>query len=377
MVETITPVVHGERRSRWAIVLALHVAGAAAAAGAFGAVLGATGSALGAPWGAAGLVAIATVGALYLAREAFGLPIPVPQLRRQVPDWWRTFFPFAPAAFLYGLGLGVGFFTFLAHGTLVVVSVAALASGRPALGAVLLAPFGLARGLSAAVAMRARTTEEGAALVGRLADAASRPVWRVAHVVALAVIVGIAAWTAGSAGSVGSAGRVAAAVLTLAFGSAAAAKIVRRRRWARALASHRLGPLEGTALVGVPLVELGLAALPFVGLASTAGLASLVVLSVFSAAIVVGRVRVGRRLDCGCFGAVRPRDYRLLLARNGALAVVAVVAWREGRGAWIGGTLAAPGGGDLLPVTLVAIGVALAMWVTVQAVVTVRRGVSR
>ena len=377
MVETITPVVHGGRRSRWAIVLGLHVAGAAVAAGAFGAALGATGSALGAPWGAAGLMGIAGGGVLYLAREAFGLPIPVPQLRRQVPDWWRTFFPFAPAAFLYGMGLGVGFFTFLAHGTLVVVSAAALASGKPALGAALLAPFGLARGLSAIVAMRTRTTEEGAALVGRLADAASRPVWRVAHVVALAAIVGIAAWTAVSAESVGSAGRVAAAVLALAFGSAAAAKIVGRRRWALALASYRLGPLEGPALVGVPLVELALATLPFLGLVSMAGLASLAVLWVFSAAIVVGRVRVGRRLDCGCFGASRARDYRLLLARNSALAVVAVVAWREGRDEWIGGSLAAPSGSDLLPAALVAVGVALAMWVSVRAVVTVRRGANR
>jgi hypothetical protein len=377
MVETITPVVHGGRRSRWAIVLSLHVAGAAVAAGAFGAALGATGSALGAPWGAAGLMGIAGVGVLYLAREAFGLPIPVPQLRRQVPDWWRTFFPFAPAAFLYGMGLGVGFFTFLAHGTLVVVSAAALASGKPALGAALLAPFGLARGLGAIAAMRTRTTEEGAALVGRLADAASRPVWRVAHMVALGVIVGIAAWTALSAESVGSAGRVAAAVLALAFGSAAAAKIVGRRRWARALASYRLRPLEGAALVGVPLVELALATLPFLGLVSTAGVAAFVVLSVFSAAIVVGRVRVGRRLDCGCFGASRPRDYRLLLARNAALAVVAVVAWREGRDAWIGGSLAAPSGSDLLPAALVAVGVALAMWVSVRAVVTVRRGANR
>jgi hypothetical protein len=377
MVETITPVVHGGRRSRWAIVLAVHVAGAAVAAGAFGAVLGATGSALGAPWGAAGLAAIAVVGALYLAREAVGLPIPVPQLRRQVPDWWRTFFPFAPAAFLYGMGLGVGFFTFLAHGTLVVVSAAALASGRPALGAALLVPFGLARGLSAIVAMRTRTDEEGAALVARLADAASRPVWRVAHTVALGVIVATAVWTAVSAESIGSPDRVAAAVLSIAFGSAAAAKIVARRRWSRALASYRLGSLEGLALVGVPIAELALAAMPFMGLVSTAGLASLVVLSVFSAAIVVGRVRVGRRLDCGCFGAARPRDYRLLLARNGALAVVAVVAWGEGRDAWIGGSLAAPSGSDLLPATLVTIGVALAMWVSVRAVVAVRRGASR
>ena len=36
-----------------------------------------------------------------------------------------------PAAFLYGVGLGVGFLTYLTHGTLVVVAVAAVASGRP------------------------------------------------------------------------------------------------------------------------------------------------------------------------------------------------------------------------------------------------------
>jgi hypothetical protein len=227
------------------------------------------------------------------------------------------------------------------------------------------------------VAMRTRTNEDGAALVGRLADVASRPVWRVAHVVALAVIVGIAASTAVSAEATGSAGRVAAAALALAFGSAAAAKIAGRRRWSRALASYRLGPLEGAALVGIPVVELALAALPFAGLVSTAGLASLIALSVFSAAIVIGRVRIGRRLDCGCFGGSRPRDYRLLLARNGALAVVALVAWREGRDAWIGGTLAAPSGSDLLPASIVAIGVALAMWVSVRTVVTVRRGASR
>jgi methylamine utilization protein MauE len=377
MVETITPVVHGGRRSRWAVVLGLHVAGAAAAAGAFGAVLGAIGSALGAPWAAAGLGTIAAIGALYLAREAFGLPIPVPQLRRQVPDWWRTFFPFAPAAFLYGMGLGVGFFTFLAHGTLVVVSAAALASGSPALGAILVAPFGLARGLSAVIAMRVRTNEEGAALVGRLAEAASRPVWRVAHVVALTAIVGIAAFTALRAESAGRFGTMAAAGLALAFGSAAMAKTLGRRRWARALASYRLGPLEGAALVGVPVVELAVATLPFLGLVSSAGLASLLVLGVFSAAIGVGRVRLGRRLDCGCYGSSRPRDYRLLLARNAALALVAFEAWREGHDAWIGGTLAAPSGSDLLPAALAALGVALAMWVSVRALDTVRRGASR
>src|SRR5512134_2076601 len=134
MVETITPVVHGGRRSRWARFLVLHVAGAMAAAAAFGAILGGAGALLGAPWGAAGLGLVAALAALYLAREVFGLRVPVPQLRRQVPDWWRTYFPFGPASFLYGIGLGVGFLTYLSHGTLVVISAAAVASGRPSAG---------------------------------------------------------------------------------------------------------------------------------------------------------------------------------------------------------------------------------------------------
>ncbi len=88
------------------------------------------------PGAAAGAVIVAGVALLYLVRELTGIRIPVPQLRRQVPDWWRTYFGRPLAAFLYGAGLGVGFFTFLGHGTLVVVTVGVAATGRPLLGAV-------------------------------------------------------------------------------------------------------------------------------------------------------------------------------------------------------------------------------------------------
>ncbi|MGH2636940.1 MAG: hypothetical protein ACRDHU_12455, partial [Actinomycetota bacterium] len=159
-METITPVVHGGRRSRWAVLLAAHVTGATIAAATFGAILGLVGGLLAAPWGAAGFAIVAGCAGLFLASEAFGLRVPVPQLRRQVPDWWRTYFPFGPASFLYGLGLGVGFLTYLSHGTLAVVAAAAVASGRPLVGAAVLAPFGLARGLTAVVAIRATTPEE-------------------------------------------------------------------------------------------------------------------------------------------------------------------------------------------------------------------------
>src|ERR1044072_7545809 len=109
MVETITPVVHGGSRGRWGTVFALHVLGATIAAATFGALLGGAGSLLGAPWGAAGIVAVSALAGLYLARELLGVRVPVPQLKRQVPEWWRTFFGPSASSFLYGLGLGVGF----------------------------------------------------------------------------------------------------------------------------------------------------------------------------------------------------------------------------------------------------------------------------
>src|SRR5215470_5159812 len=110
MAETITPVVHGGSRRAWAWSLFVHVLGAVIAAGALGAVLGGFGALLGAPWGRAGVIAVAALAGAYLVAE-FGVGVPVPQLRRQVPDWWRTFFPPGVAAFLYGIGLGPGFLT--------------------------------------------------------------------------------------------------------------------------------------------------------------------------------------------------------------------------------------------------------------------------
>ncbi|MGZ8598686.1 MAG: MauE/DoxX family redox-associated membrane protein [Actinomycetota bacterium] len=376
MVETITPVVHGGRRSRWARSLAMHVAGATLAAAAFGAALGGAGALLGAPWGTSGPVVVATLAGLYLARETFRLRVPVPQLRRQVPDWWRTFFPFGPASFLYGVGLGVGFLTYLTHGTLAVVAAAAAAGGRPVLGALLVGPFGLARGLSAATAIRARTPEEGSALVGRLATAAGWLGWRAAHAVVLAAIV-VAAVVAATEEGASEAGTAAAAVLAVAFGAAAIAKLARRLVWRRALASYRLPPpVERVSAWAVPAVELGLASLPLLGLASTAGLASLVALGCFSAAIVLGRVRVGPRVGCGCFGSASARDYRLLLGRNALLGATAAVAWRAGEDV-PAIRLGMPAGDELLPAGLVLLGLALAVWAGVQAAIAVRRGAVR
>jgi Methylamine utilisation protein MauE len=367
MVETITPVVHGGSRKRWGISLALHAIGAAVAAAIVGSLLAGAGALLGAPWGIPGAVLVVAAAALYVARE-LGAPVPVPQLRRQVPDWWRTFFPPHVAAFLYGLGLGPGFLTYLGHGTVVVVSVAAFASGRPLLGAAVLAPFGLARGLGPVLAFGARSSSDAAALVERLDRSASKARWRVANALALSMVLVATVLEIRTIDAPSEAGALAAAVLALTFGAAAVAKLARRASWRRTPGTYGLRS-GASRLVGfgVPAVELGIAATVLVGLASSAGLLSIVALVAFSGAIVVGRVRAGRRLECGCFGGSGVRDYRLLLARNLALAGVAFVAWRAGEDAALARALGEPAGADLLPVALVVLGLALAVWVGAAA----------
>src|SRR5688572_6419167 len=103
MVQTITPVVHGGSRRRLVVSLLLHALGATTSAAAFGALLGGGGALLGAPWGRGGMVIVATLGVAYAAREIYGIPVPLPELRRQVPDWWRGALGPRTSSFLYGL----------------------------------------------------------------------------------------------------------------------------------------------------------------------------------------------------------------------------------------------------------------------------------
>ena len=189
MVETITPVVHGERRRPYLLSVLLHTLGATVTAAAFGALLGGIGALLRAPWGAAGAVGVLAVASLYLLREGAGLPIPIPDRHRQVPAWWRTFYSPPVASLLYGVGLGIGFLTFLTFGTFVAVAVGALASGDPLLGALFCAPFGLARGLSVLVGAA------GDRGVSGLDDLASTPWPRLVNAAALAAVA-VAALTA-------------------------------------------------------------------------------------------------------------------------------------------------------------------------------------
>ncbi len=189
MVETITPVVYG-RRTNYVLAVALHALAATATAAATGALLAAIGWVLGAPWATVGGVVVAGVAVLYLFREAFGVPVPLPQARRQVPEWWRTFFSPPVAATLYGAGLGVAFLTFLSFGTFVAVAAGALVSGDPVVGGAICAPFGAARAISvAAVGWR---SEDPGKTVSGLAAAGGTSLPRLLNAIALAAVAGAA-----------------------------------------------------------------------------------------------------------------------------------------------------------------------------------------
>jgi hypothetical protein len=347
MVETISPVVYGTR-ARWAGALALHAAGAAATAAAFGALVAAAGALGGAPWGRGGAVIVAGMAVLYLVRELTGVRIPVPQLRRQVPDWWRTYFGRPLAAFLYGAGLGVGFLTFLGHGTLVVVTVGAASTGRPLLGALVMAPFGLARGLAPLVGARSRVPEDGRRLIDRLGSMSGR--LRSALNAAALVGVVVAAAAAASRAEDGW-GEAAAATLAVSFAWASASKLAGWARWRRTLSAHAL-PRGGERLAAwsVPVVESLVPTLVLSGRERAAAAVALVSIVVFSVALLRLAVRDGVRVACGCFGRASV-DVRIALARNLALAATAIVSWSL---AAPDPSVRLPGAGDVLPALLVA-----------------------
>jgi hypothetical protein len=148
----------GKNRSYWTAV-ALHTLGATLSASLLGAFLGGLGDVLGGPWGPGGPIALLAIALIYSARELFKVPVPLPDLDRQVPAWWRTFFSKNVAAFLYGVGLGIGFLTYLSFGTYVAVTVGAFLSGDVLVGMLICGAFGLARGLG--VALAASAAEDG------------------------------------------------------------------------------------------------------------------------------------------------------------------------------------------------------------------------
>ncbi len=362
MVETITPVVYGGSRGRWAGAVLVHALAAASVAAAFGGLLGGVGRVLGAPWGGGAALLVGVAAAWALAHEVGGVPFPVPQLRRQVPDWWRTFFPPFASAALYGGALGIGFLTYLLRPTLVVVSLAAVASGRPGVGAALLAPFGLARGLSALAAAR------GPDVVAWLAGFAARrfPIAaaNAISLAAIAVLVGAAARSPVDLPG------IAGAVLAGAFAWSAGWKLTHADAWRRAVLAHAGPPSGPGVVIAVPVAEALVVALVVAGARRTAALLALALLTVFTLAAVRRRLLAGRRVPCGCFGE-REVSLPVLLTRNAALVAVALVAARDGT------TLvehAAPSAAEVVPAALAALGAVGVVAMSAAVVRSLARG---
>ncbi len=201
MAETVAPVVHGVRR--WLIAVGAFAAGAIATGAALGWALGSAGAWAGggsahAAWAAAAIVAA------YAGREAGLLRLPVPQLRRQVPQRWREVLPLPATAFLYGAGLGVGFVTYVPVATFAAV-VAAIVLADPAAGAVALGAFGAGRAIVLVAATAGLRDWDAAAdrfeRAGRWLRAGGGGL-RVANAGAMAALAGVLVATAAPAAAV-------------------------------------------------------------------------------------------------------------------------------------------------------------------------------
>jgi hypothetical protein len=371
MVETITPVVHGGR-ARWLRAVALHILGAGTTAALFGALLGWAGSLLGAPWGRAGAVAVAVVAIVYALGELPRTSVAIPQLRRQVPDWWRTYFGPSVAAFLYGAGLGVGFLTFLAHGTLVVVAVAAVAIGEPGWGAVIVGAFGIARGAAIVVSGSITTPDEGATVLDGLVARSDRARRR-ANGLALLALAVAALWIASRTD--GGWALLASAIVAGTFAWSAAAKLASPRRWVRALEEHRLGTgVVGVARVGVPAAEALVPVLALLGLRRASAAVALGLLVVFSIEIVRVRLLVGRDVACGCFGERTTRPASTQLLRNVSLAALATIAGTMTDDAPVLEWPGVPQGRDAVPAVLAVVGLAVAVFAAWRSTAWLARG---
>lgn len=178
MIETITPAGCGGR-NRYRAALLLFTLGAVAAAAAVGALLGFFGGVLGVEHA---VLLLAALAALAAAREAGLVRLPLPQLRRQVPERWNHELPLTVWATGYGAGLGVGFLTFQPVATFWIAVLAALAVGRPATAAAGFALYGAGR--AAMVVLPPRPERDVTRVVERLA--ARRPLLKRANAVALA-----------------------------------------------------------------------------------------------------------------------------------------------------------------------------------------------
>ena len=120
---------------------------------------------------------------------------------------------------------------------------------------------------------------------------------------------------------------LASVLLAATFAWSGSMKILRSERWRLDLVSYRLNrPLRAAGFLLLPWVEVGIAGALVAGAARAGAVLAIGLLGIFCVVIVRARLLLGTdKLGCGCFGGARIHDYRLLLARNIALAALAAV----------------------------------------------------
>jgi len=164
---------------------------------------------------------------------------------------------------------------------------------------------------------------------------------------------------------------IGAWVLAAVFGWASVNKLVGPRQWLRTVGAYRLGRASTGVAVAVPLAELLVPLSVAFGGVDLAAALALALLASFSVGVLRARGVNGDRLPCGCFGAASARDYRMMLARNAVLAVVAgVVVLAPGDSARV----VSPVEDDLLPAVLALLGAVAALVTLWRASTALREG---
>ena len=169
--------------------------------------------------------------------------------------------------------------------------------------------------------------------------------------------------------------RIVSLLLAAIFLWAAVAKVVRYGSWRTVLAGYRVPVMVGNiAVFGVPLLELIVVGLLLAGETRAGAALTVMLLSVFSFALVRARAIQGGKLPCGCFGATKERDFRLLLLRNGLLAILPAALLIEGEDVMPLSELGWPSAGDALPTLLTLAGIAVALWIAREISTSFRKG---
>ena len=221
MLSSLNPLSETARGHRFALtaawyVLGAVVGGAVLGAGCAAAAFGLAQAGLSTAWTWALVLAVAAVAVVSDSRV---VPIALPVHPRQVDERWLVTYRRWIYAGGYGVQIGSGFATYIMSAAVYLTAALAVLTGRPADAFGVGLVFGLVRGLTVLVTVRARTPERLRGLLAGI-DRLAEPSLRATAVVA-AVVGTAAAWAL--------AGPAAATATAVCLGALATAPRLHRR----------------------------------------------------------------------------------------------------------------------------------------------------